>query len=575
MLRTSPDTASAASPAPPFSPFSSAFSIGSEGTSDEPADLGAFSSVFRALAQFQTQPPQVQQPLSPPQPSSPPLTLPNYRDGTDYESDGAQSTVWNSKAALSYLSSSSRDHDAPEHEHSSSEDPSSETGEDQDPAEVPTLGDLDSILGFLANERKKLTVTHREPKDITSQQSTAESPWKHVVSPRRKRRRKKKGIKAIDTGRATIVPSPEQSSSAELSSSPDRKHLTGASPGLLRMSLSRSTPNLLPVAPIEADDPQEIQLRTLAFKLKLEFPDNARSLSRLPLYNTDPNTGETFLDPRAPPALSSSEGPLTHVFIDHSNILIGLLSFLNRHVAYRPRNGKIRLSHAALALLLERGRIVSRRVLVASSPLYQPIDAAEQLGYSVRVFARVPDTGDGLDRIRKGRKAGAFSALSTDSDPGHSSPHTKRPLGGPTHSRTSSANAAITSSSHSTPPHHHNHHYHNNTTYYPGGRVRYREQGVDELLQLKLHQAIVDVDVPPPGSTIVLATGDGNTGQFNEEGFLGCVRTALKKGWHVDLYAWEEGLSRAWAREFGEDREWKDKFRIIGLEKYGGDLLEV
>jgi hypothetical protein len=62
------------------------------------------------------------------------------------------------------------------------------------------------------------------------------------------------------------------------------------------------------------------------------------------------------------------------------------------------------------------------------------------------------------------------------------------------------------------------------------GRVRYREQGVDELLQLKFLQAVADVDVLPTGSTIVLATGDGNVGQFNEEGFRGCVRTALKKG---------------------------------------------
>ena len=37
---------------------------------------------------------------------------------------------------------------------------------------------------------------------------------------------------------------------------------------------------------------------------------------------------------------------------------------------------------------------------------------------------------------------------------------------------------------------------------------------IDELLQLKLHQALSG-DTPPPGSTIVLATGDGNVGQFN------------------------------------------------------------
>lgn len=52
-------------------------------------------------------------------------------------------------------------------------------------------------------------------------------------------------------------------------------------------------------------------------------------------------------------------------------------------------------------------------------------------------------------------------------------------------------------------------------------RVRYREQGVDELLQLKLHQALAATDVVPEGATIVLATGDGNVGQFNDDGFLG------------------------------------------------------
>lgn len=111
----------------------------------------------------------------------------------------------------------------------------------------------------------------------------------------------------------------------------------------------------------------------------------------------------------------------------------------------------------------------------------------------------------------------------------------------------------------------------------PGGsatRVRYREQGVDELLQLKLHQAIADIDVVPPNATIVLATGDGNVGQFNEEGFLGCVRTALKKGWRVELYAWEGGLSRSWKREFGEG-PFRDRFSIHGLSKFGQDLLEI
>ena len=60
-------------------------------------------------------------------------------------------------------------------------------------------------------------------------------------------------------------------------------------------------------------------------------------------------------------------------------------------------------------------------------------------------------------------------------------------------------------------------------------------------------------------------------GQFNEEGFRGCVRTALKKGWRVELVAWEVGLSKMWAKEFGGE----EKFRMIGLEKFAQDLLEM
>lgn len=105
-------------------------------------------------------------------------------------------------------------------------------------------------------------------------------------------------------------------------------------------------------------------------------------------------------------------------------------------------------------------------------------------------------------------------------------------------------------------------------------RIRYREQGVDELLQLKLHQAIAAADPPPPNATIVLATGDGNVGQFNEEGFLGPVRLALQRGWKIELYAWEEGLSRTWKKTFS-DGPWKERFRIVKMEDFADDLLQV
>jgi hypothetical protein len=228
------------------------------------------------------------------------------------------------------------------------------------------------------------------------------------------------------------------------------------------------------------------------------------------------------------------------------------------------------------------------------------MESAERLGYEVKVYARVPDLGDGMDRDRsvtretlrhKRNSSGANGNMGTgagsgsaDSDPGPAQASSAQSsivkpvnnghsLG---HSRSSSLNVPSSS---------------NRAGAGAGGRggsniarVRYREQGVDELLQLKLHQAIADADTPPPlESTIVLATGDGNVGQFNADGFLGAVRTALRKGWRVELYAWEFGLSKAWAKEFGGGDEtsettpgpYGDKFKIVGLEKFAHDLLEM
>lgn len=259
------------------------------------------------------------------------------------------------------------------------------------------------------------------------------------------------------------------------------------------------------------------------------------------------------------------------------------------------------MSHAALALILERGRPITRRCLVTSSPLYQPMESAEQLGYEVRVYARVPDTGDGGDR-RKSIDFGSSSNLKNLSYKGHRrknsgssfrKAHTRKGSGGNTSteseqsavsSRMAFPQAFVRSLGSATRPSGSGSSYQQlignasgngtPTTNNSSGRIRYREQGVDELLQLKLHQAIADTDKPPPNATIVLATGDGNVGQFNDDGFLGPVRTALKKGWKVELYAWEDGLSRSWMREFGEG-PWKDQFRVIGMEMFGADLMEV
>jgi hypothetical protein len=70
-----------------------------------------------------------------------------------------------------------------------------------------------------------------------------------------------------------------------------------------------------------------------------------------------------------------------------------------------------------------------------------------------------------------------------------------------------------------------------------------REQAVDELLHLKLLQTLL---LNEPG-IIVLATGDAKASQFNEHGFLSCVREALKRGWSVELWAFKNGESHCFA----------------------------
>jgi len=572
-------TSDAPESGPRLSPFSATPSILSENTTDEPPDLGAFSSVFRTLASFQQQPPVVHQRTTSHTTTSKLYYV--HEELSDTESDAAHSTVWNHDPIRSYLSSDN----APDGPRpiAEEEDPVSLTeGEDDKilarSGPGPSLGILDSALYFLANERAKLA-SSKQRDTSTSDQQDSKVPWRRITSPRRRRRRKRKLPKAEPAGVVTIAPTPD--SSVDLSSSPDSRNQIASKSGILRYAFSRSTPNLLAqTAPV---DPAFEQLHELASKLITDFPENTRALSRLPRMSTNPLTDDSFADPRftLPSNLSKRDNsPLFHVFIDHSNILIGFLSFLKRSPTYRQRRlARTHLSHAALTLILERGRLVTRRVMAASSPLYQPMDTAEQLGYEVHIFMRVPQlTNDIPERTHKVRRSSSSNHGPSEAD--LSAPHAKSPPRGRTgHGRAGSGSKFLpflhlphhhnSSNAHSNSDHSHSHH--NGT---PSSRPRYREQGVDELLQLKLHQSIIDAERPPPGSTIILATGDGNMGEFNEDGFVGCVRSALKKGWKVELYAWRECLSRVWEKEFGNS-EWKDRFRIIGLEKYGGDLLLV
>ncbi|OCH88071.1 hypothetical protein OBBRIDRAFT_780753 [Obba rivulosa] len=588
----------------PFSPFSS-YSVASGVTSDDAPDLGAFTTVFRALNNLQ--------PRAAPTHGiglhgATPISL-AFSPSEDDSEVAVGSTVWTHHPIASYLSYSSpepesasrgRSPPAPDgdttpsvDDHTNVDRPDVLAGDDSDAGVItqPSLGYLDSALGFIAAERAKLLAQRETGARGSSSATTSDSIWRHVAPPRRKRRRKRNKStndvsrvrvseqdEDVTTETAVTHADDETNEATEdadggdedaYSSSPEaissssyirgtpvqrgrrKQQMSATHP---RLHSSKSTPSLRLHVTVPFDA-QAIQLRTLAHKLRLLFPHDAATLSSI--LSLSESEGSTFLDPRGP--VPRSQDTLIHVFIDHSNILIGFLTYLRRHL-HHLRGRARHLSHAALALVLERGRPITRRVLVTSSPLYQPMDSAVQLGYEVRIYARVPDTGDGADRQKHTSSSGGEYATGVTKyrgrrgaqpfSRGHSRKNSAKDGGGTSESDHGGGNGAGAST-----------------------RVRYREQGVDELLQLKLHQALAEVDEVPPGATIVLATGDGNVGQFSEEGFLGVVRTALKKGWRVELYAWEGGLSRAWMREFGE--AWRGRFEIHMLDRFAADLLEV
>ena len=103
------------------------------------------------------------------------------------------------------------------------------------------------------------------------------------------------------------------------------------------------------------------------------------------------------------------------------------------------------------------------------------------------------------------------------------------------------------------------------------GLKRFKEQGVDEIIHLKLLQTI-NADYT---GTIVLATGDASGGQFNRDGFVGAVREALKRGWSVELWSFSAGLSRVW-RQVAKREKWFERgFEIYNLDDWADCLVEV
>jgi len=66
------------------------------------------------------------------------------------------------------------------------------------------------------------------------------------------------------------------------------------------------------------------------------------------------------------------------------------------------------------------------------------------------------------------------------------------------------------------------------------------EQAVDELLHLKIANAIIDYDPP---QTLVVLSGDSNVSTWGTS-FPDQIKRALKKGWEVEVYSARKSISK-------------------------------
>jgi hypothetical protein len=227
-------------------------------------------------------------------------------------------------------------------------------------------------------------------------------------------------------------------------------------------------------------------------------------------YNSNDST-KTFHF-RVPIPLKISDDPI-HVFIDNSNILVGFLAYYKQH-AKRPKTplvqrSKPTLQYDALFTILERGRNIARKVLVASSPLYQPLEQADQAGYEVSVLKRVKRTSDDPNSAQIDLNDYRFAEIEKE-----------------------------------------------------------QEQCVDELLHLKILESLLDYHAP---ATLVLASGDGKDAEYFEGGFHKCIIKALERGWKVEIISWQRQLSQNFLNKKFL-KKWQGLYHVVFLDWFAAEL---
>ncbi|KAJ5086864.1 hypothetical protein NUU61_008171 [Penicillium alfredii] len=216
------------------------------------------------------------------------------------------------------------------------------------------------------------------------------------------------------------------------------------------------------------------------------------------------------------PKSSVNSRPI-HVFVDMSNIMVGFHDSVkvSRNIPITTRIRRLHISYSNFSLIMERGRPATKRVLVGSDRL-PSIDEAETLGYEANILDRVHKLKHATPRPPKTRNGG---------------------LGGP-------------------------------ETVQASGE-RWVEQGVDEILHLKILESLLDTDEP---ATIVLATGDAAAAEYSG-GFMRMVERALQRGWIVELVSFSQVTSYAYRKkEFRA--KWGGHFRMIELDAYIEELFD-
>lgn len=289
-----------------------------------------------------------------------------------------------------------------------------------------------------------------------------------------------------------------------------------------------SSPRIEPIT-LRSGEDREL---ALFFKILQDFGADRKHLakpSNLTTHNSDPAG--------------------IHVFVDASNIFIGFVDQLKRSRNIHPlqRVPDVNLSFDSLALLIERRRPVAKRVLVGSTPHIPAFDKAKDVGYEVSVLEKVMKARElterqiyfkEVDALRSGRKS------------------SKKP---PPHKIALEGSVLTPGGSETiTPP---------QPQYAPPRLV---EQGVDEILHLKMMESMLDAEKP---GIMVLATGDAAQAEYSS-GFMAMVERALRKGWSVELTSWAKNVSslyrhKAWTAAWGE------RFRIIELDSYAEELLDM